>query len=177
MRAAIKCAVMAIAVSLVPYHALAQEVVPAPEPAGTGNVEAGNQAHSAPAASVPADQAADRWRYRWFDGHWWYWTPQNRWMWYNDEGRWIAYQPAPAPPAVEQVERSGNTPVYASPYYPRYGYGPYYPGYGYWSGYYPGVAVGVWPYGNVDVNAGRRVAVGVAGPHGAVRVGRIYVGW
>ena len=101
MKTAIKYAVMAIAVALVACQALAQEVVPTPEPAGTGNVEArsdtnaGDQAHSSAAANAPVDQAANRWRYRWFDGHWWYWTAQNRWMWYNDEGRWIAYQPAP----------------------------------------------------------------------------------
>ena len=178
MRAATKCVIMIIAVALVARHALAQEVVPAPEPAGAAKVEAGvsasagDQAHSAPTANTPADQAANRWRYRWANGHWWYWTPQNRWMWYTNEGRWIDYNPTPVPPVIEQADAA---PAYASPYYPRYGYGRYYPGYGYWS--YPGVAVGAWPYGNVDVNVGRRVNVGVAGPHGAVRVGRIYIGW
>ena len=43
--------------------------------------------------------------------------------------------------------------------------------------YYPGVAVGVGPYGNVGVGVGRRVGVDVWGPLGAVRVGRIGVGW
>jgi len=183
MRAAIKCAVVTIGLALVACHSLAQEVVPTPEPAGAIKAEpgvgasAGDQAHSTPAANTPADQAANRWRYRWANGHWWYWTPQNRWMWYTDEGRWIDYKPIPAPPAPPVVEQAEAAPAYASPYYPRYGYGRYYPGYGYWNGYYPGVAVGVRPYGNVDVNVGQRVNVGVAGPHGAVRVGRIYIDW
>ena len=48
---------------------------------------------------------------------------------------------------------------------------------GYWSGYYPGTAVGVGPYGNVNVDVGRRVSVDVAGTHGTVRVGRLCIGW
>jgi hypothetical protein len=37
--------------------------------------------------------------------------------------------------------------------------------------------VGVRPYGNVDVGVGQRIGVGVWGPHGGVRVGRVFVGW
>ena len=33
------------------------------------------------------------------------------------------------------------------------------------------------PYGNVNVGVGRRIGVDVSGPHGGVRVGRIWVGW
>ncbi len=29
----------------------------------------------------------DNWRYRWNNGRWWFWAPDNRWAWYND-GRW-----------------------------------------------------------------------------------------
>ena len=91
-------------------------------------------------------------------------------MWYSDEGKWIDYVPATTPPAIE--------PTYPLPEYGGYyPYHAYHPGYGYRGGYYPGVVVETWPYGNVGVAVGRRVAVGVAGPRGAVRVGRIYVGW
>jgi hypothetical protein len=182
MKTAIRCVVMVFAIGLVACQALAQELVPTPEPSGAAKVEAdagakaAAHAHSIPMPSAPTDLAANRWRYRWANGHWWYWTPQNRWMWYNDEGKWVDFDRNSAPLVVAQAD---NVPVYPSPYYPRYDYeyGAYYPGYGYWRGYYPGVAVGVWPYGNVGVNVGRRIAVGVEGPHGAVRVGRIYVGW
>ena len=27
--------------------------------------------------------------YRWFNSHWWYWTPQNRWMVYCDQSGWV----------------------------------------------------------------------------------------
>ncbi len=29
----------------------------------------------------------DNWRYRWNNGRWWFWAPDNRWAWYDD-GRW-----------------------------------------------------------------------------------------
>ena len=41
---------------------------------------------------------ADPWRYRWYGGRWWYWTPESRWMWYGDAG-WTTYVPA-APTVV-----------------------------------------------------------------------------
>ena len=85
-------------------------------------------------------------------------------MWYSDAGRWVAFDTNHAPPA--DVSR-----------HPGNGYKASYPDNGHWHGNYPGVAVGVWPYGNVDVNVGRRIEVDVAGPHGAVRIGRIYIGW
>lgn len=177
MRLTTKCAMMIVATLLVAWQASAQEILPTPDPAGTPRIEA--RADTLPPAADPSvDQAANRWRYRWANDHWWYWTPENRWMWYNDEGRWVNYDPTPTPPTIEP---RSNVPVYVAPYaayYPRYySYGAYYPRYGYWSGYYPGVAVGAAPYGNVGVVVGRRVAVGVAGPYGSVRVGRIYVGW
>jgi hypothetical protein len=33
---------------------------------------------------------ADRWRYRWHNGEWWYYTPENRWMYYRDNN-WSDY--------------------------------------------------------------------------------------
>ena len=87
------------------------------------------------------------------------------------------YNPSPSPPPVEQADEPAPYNYSYGPSYGYYGYGPYYPRYGYSYGRYPGVGVGVSPYGDVDVRAGRRVGVGVWGPYGGVRVGRIYVGW
>ena len=89
------------------------------------------------------------------------WTPENRWMWYSDDGRWVAFE-ASHPPAANAA------PMPDARYLG--------PGVPYTAGY-PGVAVGVRPYGNVNVAVGRRVGVDVYGPHGSVRVGRIFVGW
>ena len=176
--------IIAIAIALVALHALGQETVPAPTPAGAATVgphvsaKASEQSTSVPAPNAPTAQDANRWRYRWSNGRWWYWTPQSRWMWYSDDGRWIEYNSDNSPPAIQETD----PPVaYGYSYYPSYGYygyRSYYPRYGYWGGYFfPGVAVGVRPYGNVDVGVGRRIGVGVWGPHGGVRVGRIFVGW
>jgi len=33
---------------------------------------------------------ADRWRYKYYNGQWWYWVPSNRWMIYTD-GHWVDY--------------------------------------------------------------------------------------
>jgi hypothetical protein len=168
MRTTSKSAIMAVAIVLVALHALGQEVVPTPVPAdaarATPHVSAntGDQYSAGPAANATARQEANRWRYRWSNGRWWYWTPQSCWMWYSDDGRWIKYDPAVNPPAVERADRPA---AYGYSYYRPNGY------------FFPGVAVGVRPYGNVDVGVGRRIGVGVWGPHGSVRVGRIFVGW
>jgi hypothetical protein len=166
--------VVAATMALVGLRALAQEIVATPDPVGGARIDA--RAGVRPGA--PAGSKANNWRYRQFDGRWWYWTPQNRWMWYSDDGRWVDFDANQAPTAVDQ---SGNPPAYQG-YVPGAGYydpgpGYYYRAPGYWSGYYPGVAVGVGPYGNVGVGVGRRVGVDVWGPHGAVRVGRLNVGW
>ncbi len=108
---------------------LAQEAIPTPAPVEPAKVDVGVKA-STPTTNVPA---AEAWRYRWYGGRWWYWTPDNRWMWHRDDGSWIEY--------------------------------------------HPDVPVVVRPYGNVSVGVGRRIGVNVWGPHGEVRVGRIYVGW
>ena len=89
-------------------------------------------------------------------------------MWYSDDGQWVDFDAA-ATPVV--AYRSGYYPAPYDGYYYPYDSGP-----GYGTGYYPGVAVGVWPYG-VNVGVGPRVGVGVWGPRGAVRICRIYVGW
>jgi len=184
MRAITRYSVMAVAIPLVAFYALGQEVVPTPAPADAAKItphvsaNASGQTSATPAAKSTTDRNANRWRYRWSNGRWWYWTPQNRWMWYNgEESRWIAYAANPTPPVAAPTENPATYDDSYAPNYGYYGYRGYYPSYGYGYGYYPDVAVGVRPYGNVDVGVGRRVGVGVWGPHGAVRVGRIYVGW
>ncbi len=175
---------VAVAIALVALHAFGQEVVPAPAPANAATVgphvsaKASDQSASTPAANAATAQDANRWRYRWSNGRWWYWTPQSRWMWYSEDGRWVDYDPNDSPPPVAEVDRPAAYGYFYRAAYRYCGYPGYYPRDGYWDGYFfPGVAVGVRPYGNVDVGVGRRIGVGVWGPHGGVRVGRIYVGW
>jgi hypothetical protein len=160
---------------------LAQEVITTPAP--VEGTKAG-VAPRVPTLAAPAPDAAkpavDDWRYRWHEGRWWYWTPENRWMWFSDDGHWVAFDADHRPPAVDNRGDAVMQPQAASPGpgypYPAPGYYNPYPGY-YYRGYYPGVAVGVWPYGNVGVGVGRRIGVDVWGPHGGVRVGRLYYGW
>ena len=69
---------------------------------------------------LPAQSAAYGWRYRWYGGRWWYWTPQNNWVyWYGDA--WVPYAPG-----VTAYSYGYN------PYPYRYytGYRGVYPGYG-----------------------------------------------
>ena len=163
MRAIFVGVAAVVMLALVGAYVLAQEVIATPAPAGPAKINPGADvnvvppAPLSPVASAPAGPAKDTWRYRRFDGRWWYWTPAKRWLWYNGDGQWVEFEPVPAPYAVYR-------PAYV---YPGY-YRPY---------YRPGVAVGVGPYGNVGVGVGRRVGVDVWGAHGAVRVGRIGVGW
>ena len=161
MRTLICCA--AVAAAALTRACTAQETIVTPRP------------------STQTASDANSWRYRWHEGHWWYWTPQNRWMWYSDERRWIEYDPSHAPPAADQSAplAEGYYGDYSGPvYYPYSGPAYYYPGPGYWGRYYyPGVAVGVGPYGSVGVGVGPRLGVDVWGPHGGVRVGGLHVGW
>jgi hypothetical protein len=101
-------------------------------------------------AGVAANQSGDRWRYRWHNGAWWYWTPENRWI-YSRGSQWFNYDPAVV--AVPGVRYSGQPAYgyYPGPYRYSVGYGGYYgPVYqgGYYygpGGYYsqPGVSVGL----------------------------------
>jgi hypothetical protein len=143
--------------------ALAQETIGTPPPAAAPKSDVGVGVRAGE-SQMPAGPTANDWRYRWFEGRWWYWTPQNRWMWYGDDGRWIDFDANQAPLAIE---RNDASPVYQG-YYPGGYYYPW-PGYyyrapRYWNGYYyPGYYSGV--------------GVDVWGPHGAVRAGRVRVGW
>ncbi|MGA2066493.1 MAG: hypothetical protein ABSG86_16070 [Thermoguttaceae bacterium] len=91
------------------------------------------------AAGVTAPSPApspDSWRYKFYNGNWWYWTPDNRWLCYVN-GQWVIPPAAPVQASV---------PVYVAPQpYYAYPYG-YYP-YPYYGG---GVSIGFgggWGWG------------------------------
>jgi hypothetical protein len=118
-------------------------------------------------AGVAANQSGDRWRYRWHNGAWWYWTPENRWV-YRNGNEWINYQPA-----VTVVPDTG----YSSP--PAYGYyqstaNGYYPGpYRYttgYRGYYAPVYQGGYYYGPGGYYGRSGVSVGLGFGRG-IRIG------
>jgi hypothetical protein len=84
---------------------------------------------------------AEKWRYTWFSGRWWYRQPNNRWSYFSD-GRWVDYAPPgrtnaspyilPPPPVRRWQFGAGR--YYRNPYPPGvaapYG-GPAYPPGGY----------------------------------------------
>lgn len=109
-------------------------------------------------AAVAANSSGDQWRYRWHNGNWWYWTPENRWL-YRNGNEWANYEPAitfaPDPGYATQPTYGDYGPnpygYYSRPYRYSTGYGGYYnyrPGYrgGYYGpgGYYgrPGISIG-----------------------------------
>jgi hypothetical protein len=83
--------------------------------------------------AVAASPSGDQWRYRWHNGNWWYWTPENRWVYRNGNG-WTNYEPAitfaPNPIYAPQPAYGyyGSNPYgyYSSPYGYSTGYGSYY---------------------------------------------------
>lgn len=87
MRAKLVCTAATFLFLAAGLHGSGQEIIPTPAPSDA----------NAAAANTFVAPAAEDWRYRWYDGRWWYWTPQDCWMWYGDDGRWVEYQPgAPA---------------------------------------------------------------------------------
>ena len=136
-----------------------------------------NRLKSCPGTAAPgesADAAADdiSWRYKQYNGRWWYWLPSKRWVFWH-EGRWVDYDPATFSQYQARPSRSGmryrSGPSYQanSGYDSRYRrdyyldrrdllnppvdrgvgsyYGRYYPFYPYYSGYVGGIGWG--PYG------------------------------
>jgi hypothetical protein len=93
---------------------------------------------------VAASRSGNRWRYRWHNNNWWYWTPENRWV-YRNGNEWINYEAVnTAVPDARYTSQAAYGNYQSSPngYYPgpyRYStgfrgdYGPVYQG-----GYYPG---------------------------------------
>ena len=66
-------------------------------------------------------------RYRFYNGYWWYWTPDNRWLCYVN-GQWVN----PGTPVQAAVPAYPYQYVAPQPYYAPYpyGYGYPYPYYG-----------------------------------------------
>jgi len=129
---------------------------------------------------------ANRWRYRWHNGAWWYWTTRNAWVIYRN-GQWVPYetyvttQPTYSGPGYS----SGSAYYYDNSYYgPNY-YGPrrYYSGYrGYYGpgyrGYYgrpiirdPGARQGAVIGGTIGGAVGGREGAAIGAGVGAA-VGR-----
>ena len=66
------------------------------------------------AAGVTAPSPApspDSWRYKFYNGNWWYWTPDNRWLCYVN-GQWVS----PSPPVQTSTPVQASTPVYQYQY-------------------------------------------------------------
>ena len=106
----------------------AQEAVPAPAATSAG----------APAPGY-APTSAESSRYKFYNGYWWYWTPDNRWVCYVN-GQWVN----PSPPAQAGTPVQAGVAVYPTPNYvvvPQPYYGPYPYGYGY--PYYGGGGISV----------------------------------
>lgn len=151
----------ALGVSLMAGTALAQNDSPNP-PTFDGSAPAVEQTPlTAPAeAGATTDQSPSaKWRYRWYEGTWWYWSPANKWyVWAVDH--WVAYEDL-AGSLQANVDSSGTYASGSSGYHSGYGY----PAYGF-GGYYPrGYRIPVWlwvyryrhsPYaGGRDPYAGR----------------------
>jgi hypothetical protein len=90
-------------------------------------------------AAQPEAATDNTWRYRNYNGAWWYWLPSNRWVYWSN-GAWVdppenssvpTLTPTYTLPAVRYtVPVYSYRPSYTS-YYPSYGYSSYYPSYGY----------------------------------------------
>lgn len=65
----------------------------------------------APASAPPrVIDSSNRWRYRWHNGHWWYWTVQNEWLlWRGD--RWVTLKVPSARNATSGSAASMATPA------------------------------------------------------------------
>ena len=44
--------------------------------------------------AAPAQPESNAWRYKYYEGRWWYWMPSNSWAWY-DGRQWIAFEKDP----------------------------------------------------------------------------------
>ena len=92
---------------------------------------------------APANAAGgESWRYRFYNGYWWYWMPDNRWLCYMN-GQWVS--PAAPAQAAAPVYPYQYYNVVPQPYYVPYPYGYDYP-YPYFGGgiYIGGGYGGYW---------------------------------
>jgi hypothetical protein len=116
--------------------------------------------HSGHVSGQGDDQ--NRWRFKWHNNVWWYWTPQNNWVVWIDN-QWQPYSPGMfsssntgsyATESYSSPSYSYSSPSYSysSPSYgysyPSYNYGYSYPSYGYNRGYNRGYYGGSGVYLN-----------------------------
>jgi hypothetical protein len=92
---------------------------------------------TAPTATAPS---GDSWRFKFYNGYWWYWTPDNRWLCYMN-GQWVV----PGTP-VQTGAVAYPYQVVPQPYYYPYPYG-YYPNSYYGGGIYFGGGYGGYWHG------------------------------
>ena len=94
-------------------------------PVGAANAADPPVVVAAPAATAPGYAASgESSRYRFYNGYWWYWTPDNRWLCYVN-GQWVS--PGTPVQASVPVYQYPNYYVVPQPYYAPYPYGYSYP--------------------------------------------------
>ena len=60
------------------------------EPSTDVAVASGTTSPTPARSAEPASRTRDAWRYRWNDGRWWYWTPEQKWMVWTGFA-WVPY--------------------------------------------------------------------------------------
>ena len=95
--------------------------------AASGTTNAG----TAPGSAANTDSS----RYKFYNGYWWYWLPDNRWLCYMN-GQWVS----PGTPVQASPPVQASVPAYVYPNYavPQSYYDPYPYGYAYPYPYYGG---------------------------------------
>jgi len=124
----------------------------------------------------------ENWRYKFHNGHWWYWMPNNTWVFWNGSS-WTAYSPdaynnfySSQPQTYSNGygyagggQQYSNGGYYGGNYFGPgwygYGYGPY--GYGYNRGAATGAGVGSIVGGAVGGYPGAAVGAGVGAAIGS----------
>lgn len=158
--------------------AAATEELPAPQadkPASTKETDSAKTAAS-------AKEADNKWRYRFYNGHWWYWQPDKHWVfWTGNEwqdydrqsySQWLferqmaRYEAEGA--RVRAAPYPGGYPLYFGTYGGYFGPGPYGPGSFYWRGSFPGPFPGSLWQGNLNIgtSVGGYMGGALRGPAG-----------
>jgi hypothetical protein len=81
-----RTAVIVVALGLLPLTVFGQ----------TGARIANRSQAAMSASDVPIEARPDGWRYRWHQGYWWYYTPQQSWLRYENN----AWKPFIVPPSA-----------------------------------------------------------------------------
>ncbi|HVA47228.1 MAG TPA: hypothetical protein VNH11_12745 [Pirellulales bacterium] len=128
-------------------------------------------------AGVTGGNAANQWRYRHHNGHWWYYHPNNQWSYWNGNA-WSGYNPQTYRQWYSSRPAYGGNFGYSSGYRGNYyGNGMYGGGYGngmygrnyYGNGYGNGMYGGNYGngYGSPSANFGGAVGGVIGGARGA----------